>query len=378
MGQPASRHGNAWCVPPPRRLPSYVVALSLLFVLSGWSVAVHAQTLTWVLDPEAPTETRERIEGQTSDLPYTRLAAADRRGPATIGDPLARAARLAPDGGARVIVWTAEGEGAITVTIVDLEGRRVLVREVGIAGEGDRSAALETVGLIVRSALEALADGGEIGVATVPMAAAGATPDPTPASEPEAATELPDETVEAPPRESEWMLGAGATMLGVVRDAPAFGGSGRLAWRYGRSWVGVAVQATGRQAVRTTEAAIDVAYVGAALEAGVVAVERGSFALVPLAALDLGRVRRETTRVADGFAGTGSRAHLDVRVGVGVLGRLRLADVAWLTLHVRLDVPLLAVRYSVINAGETVALGRTPRLGAALGLSVLARVGRRR
>jgi hypothetical protein len=119
------------------------------------------------------------------------------------------------------------------------------------------------------------------------------------------------------------MLGAGLGLRFVVDDGPAFEGSGSLAWRYGRLWLGAAVHASTRQRVRAPTAAISVAHAGAWLEAGVVAFERGAFALVPVASLSVGRVRRETTRVADGFVGTGSRAHLDLRAGAGL--RLRFA-----------------------------------------------------
>lgn len=333
-----------------------------------------AQPLTWLLDPGVPAETRERILGQTSDLAFALL-------PPTTGgaqtashsDPLGRAARLAVGTDARVVVWTTEREDGLEVTIVDLAARRVLVREVPASGPRERSAALETVGVIVRAALQALAEGGEIGVATPPVSAPEAPLGETArgeVSEPLAAEPPSDDTVVC-----EVMLGAGLGLRFVVDGAPAFEGSGQLAWRYGRLWLGAAVHASARQRVRAAAAAIAVAHAGASLEAGAVAFERGTFALVPFAALTVGRVRRDTTRVADGFVGTGSRAHLDVRPAAGLRLRLALGAVAWLTLDARLELPLQRVLYTVNTGGDAVTLARTPRAAPAFGLALLARIG---
>ena len=341
---------------------------------------MQAQPLTWLLDPGVPAETRERILGQTSDLAFALL-------PPTTGgaqtashsDPLGRAAHLAVGTDARVVVWTTEREGGLEVTIVDLAARRVLVREVPASGPRERSAALETVGVIVRAALQALAEGGEIGVAT---------PHPTPP--PVAPAETPEVVVVDRVGEpaggplgdgalrSEVMLGAGLGLRFVVDDGPVFEGGGSLAWRYGRLWLGAAVHASTRQRVRAATAAISVAHAGAGLEAGVVAFERGALALVPIASLDVGRVRRETTRVANGFVATGSQAHLDLRAGAGLRLRLALGAVAWLTLDARVELPLQRVLYSVSTDTSVSALARTPRAAPAFGLAVRARIGRAR
>jgi hypothetical protein len=173
------------------------------------------------------------------------------------------------------------------------------------------------------------------------------------------------------------MLGAGLGLRFVVDDGPAFEGSAvSLAWRYGRLWLGATVHASTRQRVRAAPAAISVAHAGAWLEAGVVAFERGAFALLPMGSLGVGRVRRETTRVADGFVGTGSRAHLDLRVGAGLRLRLALGPVAWLTLDARLELPLQRVLYTVNTDAGASTLSRTPRAAPAFGLAVLARIGR--
>ncbi|MBK8407026.1 MAG: hypothetical protein IPL19_03465 [Sandaracinaceae bacterium] len=337
-----------------------------------------AQPLTWLLDPGVPADTRERIVGQTSDLPFVLLppgAPGDPRG--VEGDPLGRAARLALGTQARVVVWTTEREGGLEVTIVDLAARRVLVREVPASGPREHSAALETVGVIVRAALQALAEGGEIGVATPPVSQPPAPPAET-AQEVVAAQQA--EPAAAPrsesTRRSEVMLGAGLGLRFVVDDGPAFEGSGSLAWRYGRLWLGATVHASTRQRVRAAPAAISVAHAGAWLEAGVVAFERGAFALLPMGSLGVGRVRRETTRVADGFVGTGSRAHLDLRVGAGLRLRLALGPVAWLTLDARLELPFRRVLYTVNTDAGASTLARTPRAAPAFGLAVLARIGR--
>jgi hypothetical protein len=160
-------HGTARGVPFLRALAWLAILVASLCARPGLALA---QPLTWLLDPGVPAETRERIVGQTSDLPFVLLplGALAAPQPAQQGDPLGRAARLAVGTEARVVVWTVEREGGIEVTIVDLEARRVLLREVPASGPREHSAALETVGVIVRAALQALAEGGEIGVATPP------------------------------------------------------------------------------------------------------------------------------------------------------------------------------------------------------------------
>jgi hypothetical protein len=316
-------HGTARDV---RFLRPLVWLAVLVASLSARPGLALAQPLTWLLDPGVPADTRERIVGQTSDLPFVLLppgAPGDPRG--VQGDPLGRAARLALGTQARVVVWTTEREGGLEVTIVDLAARRVLVREVPASGPREHSAALETVGVIVRAALQALAEGGEIGVATPPVSQPPAPPAET-AQEVVAAQQA--EPAAAPrsesTRRSEVMLGAGLGLRFVVDDGPAFEGSGSH-WpgaTGGCGWARRYTPARGSGCGRPT-AAISVAHAGAWLEAGVVAFERGAFALLPMGSLGVGRVRRETTRVADGFVGTGSRAHLDLRVGAGL--RLRLA-----------------------------------------------------
>jgi len=174
------------------------------------------------------------------------------------------------------------------------------------------------------------------------------------------------------------MLGAGFGMRFLVDRGPAFEGSGLLAWRYGRLWLGASVHASARRSVRAASAAISVASVGAALDVGALAFERGAFALVPLASLSLGRIRRETVRVANGFVGTGSRTHLDLRAGAGLRLRVALGDVAWLTLEARMELPFGRVLYTVRTDADAVTLARTPRIAPAFGLALLARIGRTR
>lgn len=365
-------------MPSLRALVFLASVLAGLSLPSGWPSAARAQTLTWLLDPAVDAETRERIEGQTSDLPFTLStthASAPRADEAA--DALARAARLAAGSGARVVVWTTTRQTGLEVTIVDLEARRVLVREVAIDQEQERSAALESVGLIVRSALQVLAEGGEIGVVSPPAAPSLPAAEQTDHTAEDPELHADGQLVpESPPALSELMLGAGLGLRSLVDQGPAFEGAGALALRHAWLWVGLSVHASARQRVTAAAAAITVAHAGASLDLGVVAFERRALALVPLASLSLGRVRRETTRVSEGFFGTASRAHLDVRVGAGLLGRLALGDVAWLALHVRLELPLQRVQYRLNTGGEPATLARTPRVAPMVGLSVLARVGR--
>lgn len=146
---------------------------------------IPAEVQRWALDPATPEEIDERIQGQTADLRWTRVSAgaagaerpADRSGSWALSRARALVTPAAP---ARVVVRVVEdpGSNALVVTIVDIPQARVLEREVALGA--DRSAALEAAALIVRGALQTLADGGEIGVRAPERVGVMRTSDPEP------------------------------------------------------------------------------------------------------------------------------------------------------------------------------------------------------
>ncbi|MEM9195161.1 MAG: hypothetical protein AAGF12_38670 [Myxococcota bacterium] len=111
-----------------------------------------------------------RLRGQTADLDWD----LERRTGPVPTDPLAL------DVDARVAIWFERRGASIRVSVADLERRRLLVEEVRVPpGEVLReSTLLETAAFLVRSTLEALSEGGEIGVA-VPQVEPATEPGPS-------------------------------------------------------------------------------------------------------------------------------------------------------------------------------------------------------
>lgn len=357
------------------------------------SSAIHAQEatdderLTWALDPAVDADAAERIEGQTGDLAAVRVpivASPDDGARAAVqGDPFALASLLARytdrARAPRVVISTRASEGAVVVLVVDLAARRVLYREVAFAAGDERSAALETVGIIVRGALQTLAEGGEIGVRPPDVAHAEASE--AASSSAVASVDVPvlgvdDEGAAERPPSVEAMLGGSALARPLASGGVAAGGRAAFAMRRARLFVALAFEGVGGQRLRSMEATVALRSLGFGLVGGLVAFERRRFALVPAASLNLARARRETTRVAAGGLATPSSAHLDVRLGAGVLLRAALGDLLFLTLDVGVEVPLRRVRYTVGEAAGSQRLGATPRLTPYAGVGLLARVGR--
>ncbi|MBI4509800.1 MAG: hypothetical protein HY698_09185 [Deltaproteobacteria bacterium] len=146
--------------------------------LIGWLASLPgvpfavAQGNSLVAVVRVPTESDRdlfaRIQGQTSDLDVALLTD---HGPLEAGfrAQVLSAQRLAGSRAARVVAWFQRDEsGGIVVYVAEPGASRVLVRELRASREAfSSSATAEAAALVVRSALRALAAGGEIGI-TVP------------------------------------------------------------------------------------------------------------------------------------------------------------------------------------------------------------------
>jgi hypothetical protein len=115
-----------------------------------------------------PADLDERLVGQTSDLEWTLETTR-----ASTPRDLDEATRLSR--GARVVIWVEALPNGLRLHFVDVRERRLLVRDFGAPNDEPfgGSANVESVAVAVRSALQALSLGGEVGVAAPPP-----TPDP--------------------------------------------------------------------------------------------------------------------------------------------------------------------------------------------------------
>jgi len=177
----------------------------------------------------------DRIRGQTSDLDVAiEERTADALEP-SLPLQLAAADGLAPTGASSAVVWfdrDPEAERAILVVLAVPRAGRVLVRRVE---ERDRSATLEAAALIVRSALQALAEGATIGVERATVAPPPPEPPPAPPPEPRRAPPPP------PSRSSGWLASIGwQTALDGESRFGQQGLAGRFAWARAPLEIGVA------------------------------------------------------------------------------------------------------------------------------------------
>jgi hypothetical protein len=121
-----------------------------------------------------PADLDERLVGQTSDLEW-RLESTRASMPRDL-DEATRFSR-----GARVVIWVEALANGLRLHFVDVRERRLLVRDFTAPNDEPfgGSANVEAVAVAVRSALQALSLGGEVGVAAPPP-----TPEPSEPSEP--------------------------------------------------------------------------------------------------------------------------------------------------------------------------------------------------
>lgn len=173
----------------------------------------------------------DRVRGQTSDLNV--LLFTDSTAPieATLPEQLETARRLSEAQHTRVVVWFTHSGDDLTVFVAEPGAGRVLVRSVESAeGRLGGSAQQEAAALVVRSAMRALAAGGEIGVTEQEAA----PPPPPPPPVEEKPVEGPTPPAPLPPGwELVQFLGARSAFDGVseIGQHSLFG---RLALRRGR------------------------------------------------------------------------------------------------------------------------------------------------
>lgn len=111
---------------------------------------------------DADRQLLSRIDGQVADLDVTLIR--DETGPpaATAEGQYARARVLARQQGARIVVWfEAAGPDGVRVHVAEPGRDTLFARRVATA---DESARAEAIAIVVRTTLQALAAGGEIGV----------------------------------------------------------------------------------------------------------------------------------------------------------------------------------------------------------------------
>lgn len=136
-----------------------------------------------------PADLDERLVGQTSDLEWT-LETTRASTPRDL-DEAAGVSR-----GARVVIWVEARANGLRLHFVDVRERRLLVRD--FAAPNDEpfggSANVESVAVAVRSALQALSLGGEVGVAAPPPTPTPEPSEPNEPSEPDP-TSIADESL---------------------------------------------------------------------------------------------------------------------------------------------------------------------------------------
>ena len=136
-------------------------ALAVALAAGGTAPRPDARRVLLLIDGERDRELAARVEGQVADLDIAIVTA-----PATLPpEPeaqLATARTRAAEHRAEAVAWfRADGGGWV---VRAAQGDRVRVRRVGpVAGELSASAAIEAVGLVVRTELRGLAAEGRIG-----------------------------------------------------------------------------------------------------------------------------------------------------------------------------------------------------------------------
>jgi hypothetical protein len=209
-----------------------VVVAAMLFVCG---VAQADDTLAVVIrvDGAEDEAIARRVRGQTSDLDVDLTVVEGRLEP-TLAAQVEAAGALAEEQGARVIVWFDEGGGGtLLVHVAAPASGRVLVRRIP---SGGRSASRETAAVVVRSALRALAAGGEIGVAAAQAVAEAEAASPTPPPPPR-------DVDRVPAVRSRARVGFSASLgwqIAIDGESPA--GQQGLAARIGGSWRAISLE----------------------------------------------------------------------------------------------------------------------------------------
>ncbi len=117
------------------------------------------------IDDPADRLLLDRVRGQTSDLNVLLLTDSRKPIEPTLPEQLDTARKLSEEQHARLVVWFEHDREVVTVFVAEPAAGRVLVRRITPSeGRLAGSAQQESAALVVRSAMRALAAGGEIGV----------------------------------------------------------------------------------------------------------------------------------------------------------------------------------------------------------------------
>ncbi len=332
------------------------IALLAALALSGTATAGPPIRVTVLVASEDDAVLATRIEGQTADLDAVVEQLEHAALPADLSVQLATARRVASDRDADAVVWFRHDRDGWIVHVAEPAGDRVLVRRVHEReGAMSSSAAIESVAVIVRTAIRGMAAGGEIGVsdgASVPPVVIAATPPPVAAAITPSATGASESSVRPlrPFAELGWsgVLDGAAGHHGIGARIGAAGGPFRVAA------VGAHHPAT---TYTSSDATIEVERqaVGVALGLDVHgAAQRRRTARWRIAAdlaVAMARFRRSTTSTSAGLEATAAAVSwTPVATPAVRLGR-RLAPSTWITLSIGVDLVARPPEFGVAGGG---------------------------
>jgi len=201
-----------------RLIASLGVLAALTFATTPAEAQALERPLRAALAMPADAELARRIEGQTADLDWQLVAVAE-----TTAE---NAEALARTRGARVLlrVERDEGDGALVLSVHDLQEQQLLTRRFELQPPGDaatQSAQREALALALRSSLRALAAGDAIGAETETLA----PPDPGTAEPAAGASGLdaPQTTPKAPRPDPGTDAGTRRTEASQLADGASWG-----------------------------------------------------------------------------------------------------------------------------------------------------------
>lgn len=270
-----------------------------------------AQERARVLLP-LPADLDERLVGQTTDLAWTLERVPGPR-PRDLDEAATRAE------GARVVLWVETGRDGLRLHFADVRDRRLLVRDFSAPNDEafGGSATLESVAVAVRSALQALSLGGEVGVAAPPPP----PPDPEPIATPPPTPRAVEASLDAE-------LGWWAALDGEspVQHGPTF----RLGLRTRRLLVGLAGEVGLGAQLSDPLTQVSLTRHAALVDLGVVLLDRPRGGIELAARLGLARYRRgevepRVAGVVPAPAHTSTSALVGLRLGAEVSPRPRFA-----------------------------------------------------
>lgn len=259
-----------------------------------------------------PADLDDRLVGQTSDLEWT----LEPTRASTPGD-LDAATRLSR--GARVVIWVEALPNGLRLHFVDVRERRLLVRD--FAAPNDEpfggSANVESVAVAVRSALQALSLGGEVGVAAPP-------PTPAPRVEPDEPPIAPSADA-SPPLAVEVDAGWWTALDGEspLQHGPTL----RLGLRRARLVLGLGGEVGLGARLTDARTRVTVTRHAAFLDLGVAVLARWRGGLDLLARVGVARIARgEVEARVDGVSPEPATTTTSALFGLGLVGHVALAE----------------------------------------------------